>query len=200
MPHSTEESLRVWSNIGTAAYHHHCVLASSETGYEVKWRTFLSFALAALISAISAALASVYYAEYDFEGTFCGNIFQFDGEMPSNRFVLVRYLYIASISLNYLLPVTAVTWYYSEVLESLKEFDAPLAVVEAVENLIILDGHLLLWLSAPIHMLELIRLMHRKEELLHNNVYVRVFTMIAAAYCIIHPIFHLVLNKTFMNK
>lgn len=193
-------SLRVWLNIATAAYHHHRVLFSTGANYEVKWRTFLGFALAALISAISAALAPACYAEYDSEGAFCGNIFEFEGEMPTNRFVLVRYLYIVSISLNYLLPVTAVVRYYSEVLESLREFDAPIAVIKEVENLILLDGHLLLWLVAPIHMLELIQLMHRKEELLHGNVWVKVFTMIAAAYCIIHPILHLVLNKTFMNK
>lgn len=106
----------------------------------------------------------VYYAEYDFEWSFCGNIFDFEGELLPNRFILVRYLYIVSITLNYLLPVTATIWFYSEVLESLREFEAPTVVVEAVERLILLDGYLLLWLSAPIHMLELIQLMHWKEE------------------------------------
>lgn len=160
----------------------------------------LTLLLAALISAIIAALAMVYYAEYDFEWSFCGNIFDFEGELLPNRFILVRYLYIVSITLNYLLPVTATIWFYSEVLESLREFEAPTVVVEAVERLILLDGYLLLWLSAPIHMLELIQLMHWKEELPHGNVYVKVLTMIAGAYCIMHPICRLVLNKTFRNK
>ncbi|EUB56698.1 Elongator complex protein 2 [Echinococcus granulosus] len=194
-------SLRAWSNIATASYHHRRILFSSnEENYQVKWRTCLTLLLAALISAIIAALAMVYYAEYDFEWSFCGNIFDFEGELLPNRFILVRYLYIVSITLNYLLPVTATIWFYSEVLESLREFEAPTVVVEAVERLILLDGYLLLWLSAPIHMLELIQLMHWKEELPHGNVYVKVLTMIAGAYCIMHPICRLVLNKTFRNK
>ncbi|VDM18752.1 unnamed protein product [Hydatigera taeniaeformis] len=166
----------------------------------MNWRTGLSLAFSALISAIIAALAAIYYTEYDVERAFCGNIFDFEDELPPNRFVLVRYLYVLSISLNYLLPVTAAILYYSEVLEALKEFDAPIAVIEEAEKFIRLDGHLLLWLGAPIHMLESIQLMHWKRELLHGKFYAKVFTMLAGAYCIMQPTLHIVLNMASRNE
>lgn len=192
-------SLRAWCNLYLAIYHYHRVLSPSLSDRKIKWHAYVASLLIAIISSLTSTLAAVYYFEYDLNYHYCGSVFDFESEIQPDRFILIRYLYIMNIALNYLLPISAVIWFYAELLESLIEYEAPSRVICRTREFILLDGYLLLWLCAPIHLLELIQIMHWRIEIPYGRIYTKLLTMTGASYSILYPIIHLIMTTQFTS-
>ncbi|VDD74197.1 unnamed protein product [Mesocestoides corti] len=157
-------SLRAWTNVFVCTSHYLRILRPRSSGNLKRLFTYGVLILTASMSSLASALIHVFMYEFEEEYGVCSAVFLYEDELAHRRFMRVRVSFVASVALNYLLPIIVVSFIYSELLTTLKSVNAPKKVIRDIEELLLLDKHLYLWLVGPIHSLMALQFIFLMKE------------------------------------